>query len=126
MKIALWAIGGIVAIIIVVMGVGAYWATSVTVDFKDPAVAGKFKDTFAANCTATYQQRASKAGKTVTDDQLGKLDQACACWRDGVVAALAKREPMTAMQIAGLMSSDPELKAIAQSCSTQSGIEEPL
>ncbi|HVT54154.1 MAG TPA: hypothetical protein VHE77_21435 [Dongiaceae bacterium] len=126
MKIALWALGGIIAIIIVVMGVGAYWATSVKVDFKDPAVATKFKDTFAANCVATYRQRASKAGQTIPEDQNAKLDQACACWRDGVVAALAKREPMTAMQIAGLLSSDPELKTIAQGCSTQSGIEEPL
>ena len=126
MKIALWAIGGLIAIIVVVMGVGAYWATSVKVDFKDQIVAGKFKETFSANCIATYQQRASKAGKSVPGDQLDKLDQACACWRDGVVAALAKREPMTAMQIANMLGTDPELKAIAQSCSTQSGIQEPL
>jgi len=126
MKIALWAIGGLIAIIIVMFGVGAYWATSVTVDFKDQVVAGKFKETFNANCTATYMQRAKKAGKTVAGDQLSKLDQACTCWRDGVVAALARREPMTAMQIASTLGSDPELQAIAKSCSTQSGIEEPL
>ena len=122
MKYVLWVIGGIIAIIVVVMGVGAYWATSVKVDFKDQIVAGKFKETFNANCIATYQQRASKAGKPISGDQLDKLDQACACWRDGVVAALAKREPMTAMEIANIMSSDPELKTIAQGCSTQSGI----
>jgi len=126
MKYVLWAIGGIIVIIVVVMGVAAYWATSVPVDFKDQIVAGKFKETFAANCIATYRQRASKAGKTVADDQVSKLDDACACWRDGVVAALAKREPMTAVQIASLLGSDPELKTIAQGCSTQSGIEEPL
>jgi hypothetical protein len=126
MKYVLWAIGGIVAIIVVVMGVGAYWATSVKVDFKDQIVAGKFKETFNANCIATYQQRAKNAGKSAPGEQLDKLDQACACWRDGVVAALAKRDPMTAMQIASMLGTDPELKAIAQSCSTQSGIEEPL
>ncbi|MES1150519.1 MAG: hypothetical protein ABUL54_01390 [Dongia sp.] len=126
MKIALWAIGGVIAIIILVFGVGAYWATSVKVDFNDQSVAGQFKQTFNANCTATYTQRAAKAGKAVVADQLTKLDQACSCWRDGVVATLAKRAPMTAMQIAGLLGSDPELKAIAQNCSTQSGIEEPL
>jgi hypothetical protein len=126
MKIALWAIGGLIAIILVVFGVGAYWATTAKVDFKDQSIAGQFKQTFNANCVATYTQRAKKAGKSVEGGDLSKLDQACSCWRDGVVAALAKREPMTAMQIAGVVGSDPELKVIAQSCSTQSGIEEPL
>jgi hypothetical protein len=126
MKIALWAIGGLIAIILVMFGVGAYWATSVTVDFNDQAVTGRFKETFNANCTATYTQRAKKAGKTVIGDQVAKLDQACSCWRDGVVATLAKREPMTAVQIAGVLGSDLELRSIAQNCSTQSGIEEPL
>jgi hypothetical protein len=126
MKIALWAIGGVIAIIVVLFGVGAYWATTMKVDFKDQAVAGKFKETFNANCVATYTQRAKKAGKTVGNDDLVKLDQACSCWRDGVVNALAKREPMTAMQIANVLGGDPELRAVSQSCSTQSGISEPL
>jgi hypothetical protein len=126
MKIALWAIGGVIAIIVVVMGVGAYWATSVTVDFNDQTTAARFKETFNANCVATYKQRAAKAGKALAGDQLGKLDQACSCWRDGVVAALAKRAPMTAVQIASQLPRDPNLRAIAQGCSTQSGIEEPL
>ena len=126
MKIALWGFLGILVIIVAVMGVGAYWASSVKVDFKDPAVAGKFKETFAANCTATYQQRASKAGQPVAGDQLSKLDQACACWRDGVMPALAKRNPMTAMQLASVISSDPELRTIAHGCFTQAGIEDNL
>jgi hypothetical protein len=126
MKIAIWALGGIIASIIVVMGVGAYWATSVKVDFRDEATAGRLKQTFVDNCVATYTQRAAKAGKPLAGDRLGKLDQACTCWRDGAMTALAKREPMTAMQLAGLISSDPELKTIAHDCFTRAGIEENL
>lgn len=126
MKILLWAIVGVIAIIVLVIGIGAYWATTATMDFKDQAVAGKFKETFNANCTATYTQRAKKAGKAIDNADRAKLEQACSCWRDGVVEALAKRAPMTAMQIATLIGQEPELKAIAQSCSRQSGIAELL
>jgi len=108
------------------MGVGAYWATSVKVDFKDPATASQYHQTFADNCVATYTQHANKIGKPVADDQLGKLSQACACWRDGVMPALAKRDPMTAMQLASVISSDPELRAIAHGCFTQAGMEDNL
>jgi len=126
MKIAIWALGGIIAIIIVVFAAGAYWATSVKVDFKNPETVAKLKDTFPATCRTNYQQHMSKVGKTATDEQLAKLAPACICWRDGVMTALAKREPMTAVEVAGTLSSDPEFASIWQSCSTQYGIEEPL
>jgi hypothetical protein len=126
MKIALWAIGGLIAIIVVMFGVGAYWATSVNVDFKDPATADRYHQTLADNCVATYTQHASKIGKPLAEDQVGKLNQACACARDALMPALAKREPMTAMQLASVISSDPDLKTIAHGCFAQAGIEDNL
>ena len=126
MKIALWAIGGIIAIIVVVFGAATYWATSVKVDFNDPSTAERYHQTFADNCIATYTQHATNIGKPVGDDQRGKLDAACVCWRDGVMTALAKREPMTAMQLASVISGDPELNRIAHGCFTQAGIEDNL
>ncbi len=118
MKYVLWAIVGLVAIVIAFIGVGYYWTTTAKVDFSNPQVAANFKDTFNGNCIA----RAKKSGVKLSDDQ---LDQLCTCTRDGVVDALAKRPPMTVMQMADAVSNDPELKQIADTCSAPFGVTVP-
>jgi hypothetical protein len=99
--------------------------THAKVDFNDPQVADNFKQNFNLSCIGNYQKRAKQAGGTVSGDLMARVEKACSCARDGVIAALAKRAPMTVMEIADVMKSDPELNAITQTCSTQSGIENP-
>lgn len=116
----------VVLAVIVIGGVIAYGIYGYKYDFSNPQVAANFKEKYNDTCLARYKQLATKSGKTVSEEDLGQLDQACSCVRDGVVAALAKRGAMSGDEIAKLMQSDPELKSISQACSTKFGVEEPL
>ena len=122
MKYVLWAIVGLVAVVVAFLGVGYYWTTHAKVDFASPQIAGNFKETFNKNCIATAQKRASQGGVTLNAEQLDKLDKACSCARDAIVAALAKRPPMTVMEMAEVIQNDPEIKTITASCSAQVGL----
>jgi hypothetical protein len=124
-KYVLWGIVGLVAIVVAFLGVGYYWTTHAKVDFKDPQVAGNFKQTFNDNCVHTAQNRAKQSGATLTAEQLDKLSQACTCTRDAVVDSLSKREPMTVMEIAEAVQNDPEIKRIGDSCIAQFGLTNP-
>ena len=125
MKVIFYGIVGLIVLGVVVIGGGAYWLANIKVDFKDPQMTGKFTETFAKNCVATYQKQLSKGGKAPTDEQLIAAEAACKCARDPVVAALAKRPVMTVSELAGTMASDPEITAITKSCSEAAGLAAP-
>ena len=125
MKYVFWGLIGLVVLGVVVVGGGAYWLANVEVDFKDPQMVGKFTETYAKNCVATYERHLSKAGTTPTEEQLTAAEAACKCARDPVIAALAKRPVMTVSELAGTMSTDPEIIAITKSCSEAAGIAAP-
>jgi hypothetical protein len=125
MKYVFWGLVGLVVLGVVAFVGGGYWVANVKVDFKDPQMVGKFTETFAKNCVATYKQRLTKAGSTPTDEQLIAGEAACKCARDPVVAALAKRPVMTVSELASTMSSDPEITAITKACSEAAGIPNP-
>jgi hypothetical protein len=125
MKVVFYGIVGLIVLGVVVVGGGAYWLANIKVDFKDPQMTGKFTETFAKNCVATYQKQLSKAGKAPTDEQMVAAEAACKCARDPVIAALAKRPVMTVSELAGTMSSDPEITAITKSCSEAAGLAAP-
>ena len=125
MKYLFWIIIGLVVLGVVLVGGGAYWLSNVEVDFKNPQLVGKFSETFAANCVATYQKQLTKAGAPPTEEQLIGADAACKCARDPVIAALAKRPVMTVSELAETMSKDPEILAITKSCSEAAGIAAP-
>ncbi|HVY99321.1 MAG TPA: hypothetical protein VHA35_07470 [Dongiaceae bacterium] len=126
MKYVLWGIVGLVVLTAVAGGAVYYWTTHAKVDFSNPQVAGNFKESFNTNCVTRAQKRASQGGVTLSGEQLDRLDQACSCARDGIITALAKRTPMTVVEIADAMRADPELNGIIQACSTKFGIENPL
>jgi hypothetical protein len=125
MKYVFWGLVGLVVLGVVVVGGGAYWLANVEVDFKDPQMVGKFTETFTKNCVGTYKQRITKAGTPPTDEQLIAAEAACKCARDPVIAALAKRPVMTVSELAGTMSTDPEITAITKTCSEAAGIANP-
>ena len=125
MKYVFWGLIGLVVLGVVVVGGGAYWLANVEVDFKDPQMVGKFTETFAKNCVATYNQRLTKAGTTPTEEQLIGAEAACKCARDPVIAALAKRPVMTVSELAGTMSTDPEITGITKACSEAAGLASP-
>jgi hypothetical protein len=115
----------LIVLAVVVIGGGAYWLANIKVDFKDPQMVGKFTETFNNNCVATYQKQLTKAGATPTAEQLVAAEAACKCARDPVIAALAKRPVMTVSELAGTMSSDPEILAITKTCSAAAGLAAP-
>ncbi len=125
MKIVFYGIVGLIVLGVVVVGGGAYWLASMKVDFKDPQMVGKFSETYGKNCVATYQKQLTKAGTPPTEAQLAGAEAACECARDPVIAALAKRPVMTVSELAGTISSDPEIIAITKSCSEAAGIAAP-
>lgn len=125
MKYLFYGIAGLIVLVVVVIGGGAYWLSNIKVDFKDPQMVGKFTETFTKNCVATYQKQLTKAGATPTAEQLVGAEAACKCARDPVIAALAKRPVMTVSELAGTMSTDPEILAITKSCSEAAGIAAP-
>jgi hypothetical protein len=125
MKYLFYGIVGSIVLAVVVVAGGAYWLANIKVDFKDPQMTSKFTETFTKNCVATYQKQFTKAGSTPTDEQLVAAEAACKCARDPVIAALAKRPVMTVSELAGTMSSDPEIIAITKSCSDAAGLAAP-
>jgi hypothetical protein len=125
MKYVFWGIVTLVVLGVVVVGGGAYWLANVEVDFKDPQMVGKFTETFAKNCVATYKQQLTKEGAAPTEEQLIAAEAACKCARDPVIAALAKRPVMTVSELAGTMAADPEISAITKACSEAAGIANP-
>jgi hypothetical protein len=125
MKIVFYCIVAAIIGAVVVVGGGAYWLANIKVDFKDPQMVGKFSETYTKNCVATYQKRLTKAGSSPTDEQMVAAEAACKCARDPVIAALAKRPVMTVSELAGTMSSDPEITAITKSCSEAAGLAAP-
>jgi hypothetical protein len=116
---------GLIVVGVVVVGVGAYWLANIKVDFKDQQMVGKFKETYAKNCVATYQKQFTKAGTSPTGEQLVAVEAACKCARDPVIAALAKRPVMTVSELAGTMSTDPEIIGITKVCSEAAGLAAP-
>ncbi len=125
MKRVFYGLVILIVVGIVVVGGGAYWLANMKVDFKDPQMVGKFTETYEKNCVATYQKQLTKAGTPPTEEQLTGAEAACKCARDPVIAALAKRPVMTVSELAGTMSSDPEIIAITKSCSEAAGIAAP-
>jgi hypothetical protein len=125
MKYIFWGIIGLIVLGVVIVGGGAYWLANIEVDFKDPQMVGKFKETYAKNCVSTYQKQLTKAGTAPTAEQLVAVEAACKCARDPVIAALAKRPVMTVSELAGTMSSDPEINTITKTCSEAAGIAAP-
>ena len=125
MKAVFYGLVGLIVLVIVVIGGGAYWLANIEVDFKDPQMVGKFTETFTKNCVATYQSKLTKAGAAPTPEQLVAAEAACKCARDPVIAALAKRPVMTVSELAGTMSSDPEILGITKTCSEAAGIAAP-
>ena len=125
MKYVLWGFVGLVVLVVAAVVGGGYWFANVKVDFSDPQMAGKFKESFNANCVANFQKRLSQSGAAASEDLLAKADDACSCARDGVVTALAKRQPMTVAELATAMSQDPEIAGITKACSMKIGIANP-
>ena len=123
LKYAIWGIVGLVLIVVGVVAYGTYWYEY---DFSNPQVAANFKEKYNDNCMALYKKRAMKSGKSISEDELNRLEQACSCVRDGVVAALAKHAALTGAEVAELMQNDPEVNAVSKSCTEKFGIQEPL
>jgi hypothetical protein len=123
LKYVIWGFVALVLLIVAFVGYGTYWHEY---DFKDPQTVASFKEKYNDNCLALYRSRMSKSGKSVGADQLDKIDAACSCVRDGMAEALSKRAAITGAELANLLTTDPELKAISASCSAKAGIEEPL
>jgi hypothetical protein len=125
MKYVFWGLIGLIVLGVVIVGGGAYWLANMKVDFKDPQMVGKFKETYAKNCVSTYQKQLTKAGTAPTAEQLVAVEAACKCARDPVIDALAKRPVMTVSELAGTMSTDPEIIGITKTCSEAAGIAGP-
>ncbi|HVM82286.1 MAG TPA: hypothetical protein VMW18_00250 [Candidatus Binatia bacterium] len=125
MKYVVWGIAALVVIVAVIIGGGYVWITHHEVDFKDAQTAANFKESFNTNCLAIFQKRAGKNGATPSQDDLDKVDQACSCARDGIVEALARREPLTVVELTSVMQGDPEIKGITNACAAQFGIATP-
>jgi hypothetical protein len=125
MKAVFYGLVGLIVLGVVVVGGGAYWLANLKVDFKEPQMVGKFTETFTKNCVTTYQKPLTPAGAAPTDEQLVAAEAACKCARDPVITALAKRPVMTVSELAGTMSTDPEILGITKSCSEAAGIAAP-
>jgi len=125
MKYVIWGIAVLGVIVVLIAGGGYVWITHHAVDFKDAQTAANFKESFNANCIAIFQKRASKSGATPSQDDLGKVDQACSCARDQIVEALARRAPLTVVELTSVMQSDPEIAGITNACSAKFGIATP-
>jgi hypothetical protein len=124
-KYFIWGIVGLVVLVVVAGGVGAYWVAHYKVDFKDPQVAAKFKESFNGTCVANFQKELAKKNGTAPEVDLSKVDEVCTCARDGVVDAFAKRDGMTVTELATAMGSDPEIVGITNACSAKLGIAAP-
>jgi len=125
MKYVIWGIVGLVVLGVIVVGGGAYLISRTKVDFNNPQMTEKFKESFTSNCVATYQKRAEKAGAAATPEMLTKVEAACGCARDGIIAAMLKHPPMTVTELASFMNEDPEIKSLTNACSVQAGIATP-
>jgi hypothetical protein len=125
MKYVFWGIVSLVVLGVVVFGGLLYYLANVEVDFKDPQMVGKFTETFTKNCVSTYKQQLTKAGAAATEEQLISAEAACKCARDPVIDALAKRPVMTVSELAGTMSTDPEITGITKACSEAAGLANP-
>jgi len=125
MKYVIWGIVGLVVLGVVIVGGGVYLFANAKVDFNNPQMTEKFKESFTSTCVATYQKRAEKAGLTTTPEELSKVDAACACTRDGMIEVLMKRPPMTVAELGTAMGEDPEIKNLTNACSTKAGIAAP-
>ena len=121
-KYIVFGIIGLVVLVVLAVGGAAYF---VKVDFSNPQTANGFKSSFATSCVTTFKQRAEKAGTAPTEDLLAKVEVACKCAQDGIVEALAKRPPMSATELASVMSNDPEIKNLTNACSASAGIAMP-
>jgi len=122
MKYVIWGIVGLVVLVVVVVGGGAYFFANAKVDFNNPQMTEKFKESFAGNCVDTYKKRAEKAGAAATPEMLTKVEAACGCARDGIIATMLKHPPMTVADLATFMNEDPEIKTLTNACAVQAGI----
>jgi hypothetical protein len=125
MKYVFWGLLILIVAVVVVVGGGAYWLANIEVDFKDPQMVGKFKETYTQNCVATFKNKLGKAGAAPSAEQLVAAEAACKCARDPVVEALAKRPVMTVTELAGTMAKDPEILGITRKCSEAAGLAAP-
>jgi hypothetical protein len=125
MKYVFWGIVGLIVLGVVVFGGFAYYVASTEVDFKNPQTVENFNETYIQNCVSTYKQQLTKAGAPPTEEQLIAAEAACKCARDPVVTALAKRPVMTVAELAGIMTTDPEILGITKTCSAAAGIATP-
>jgi len=125
MKYVFWGLIGLIVLGVVVVGGGAYWLANMEVDFNNPQMVGKFKETYTSNCVTNYKQRFEKAKITPSAEQLTAAESACDCARDPIVDSLAKRPKMTVADLATLMGTDPEILGITKICSDKFGIENP-
>ena len=126
MKYVIWGIVGLMVLVVVAIGGGAYWVAHYKVDFKDPQVVAKFKESFNSTCIANFQKELAKKSATPAPEvDLAKIDEVCTCARDGVVDAFAKRDGMTVTELATAMGSDPEIVGITNACSAKLGIANP-
>jgi hypothetical protein len=125
MRYVFWGIVILIVLGVVVVGGGAYWLANMDVDFKNPQMVGKFKETYTENCVSTFKQHLTKSGTPPTAEQLVAAEAACKCARDPVIEALAKRPVMTVSELAGIMAKDPEIAGITKTCSEAAGIAAP-
>lgn len=125
MKYVFWGLIGLIVLVVVAFIGGGYWVANMKVDFGDPQMVAKFKETYTSTCVATFKQQLTKSGATPTEEQLGNVESACNCAKDPVIAALAKRPAMKVSELASAMATDPEITGITKTCSEQFGIAAP-
>ena len=125
MKYILWGIVGLVVVGVIVVGGGVYLFANTKVDFTNPQMTEKFKESFTKNCVATFEKRMKEAGVTTTPEQLSRVETACDCTRDGIIEIMVKREPMTVSELATAMGQDPEITNLTDACSANAGIATP-
>ena len=125
MKYVILIVAGLVAVVVLAIGGGAYWITHAKLNFGDPAFADQFKQGFDRSCLANFQKGLEQRNITPTEAQRAEMNNMCVCAGDGVVEIANKRGGMTAPEITAAIESDPEFKSLTRSCAAQNGISMP-
>jgi hypothetical protein len=128
MKPVAWIVlivAGLVVVVALAIGGGAYWFAHAKVNFGDPNFTAQFKDGFDRSCMTNFQKGLDKRSIVPTDAQRVSMQNMCDCAGSGVVEIAQKRGGMTAAEITAAIKDDPEFKTLTRNCAAQNGITMP-
>ena len=78
MKIVAIVIGVVVVAVVIIVG-SMVWIASHKIALDDPKLRDRFEASFTKSCLDGAERRLASADKTVTDDMVHKLGEACDC-----------------------------------------------